>query len=427
MRSWEGRFSVTNRLHQILAFLFKWGSFIIFGLLVFVEFLLLVNNWNAVFFGHVRAFWVLLPVTAFFTIENAVKLWGLKKFTQRIPCYVLDILCLIVLTIFSDGMLISTLYIIILSEFYLGQTSLMGSVAMGAASIVLFLIAFAVSGALKEQNVNIAMLISNGFNDILLMALHFLGFNFVLHIYRTNNEMSAALEEIEESNRRLQAANAELNENRQKLQEAYKNLQEVTVLEERQRIAKDIHDTAGHSITTIIMQTEAAKLVIDSDPEDAKRKIAAANLQARSALEELRESVHLLSGASEQLTLREALMNIIHESTDGTGIVIRADIDDITLCSAKHRFLCNTLKEGISNGLRHGNATAFYFELKKKGDRIAFLLSDNGSGVDGAKLKKGFGLRGMTARVEALGGEVSFESEPDEGFEIHISLPADNL
>ena len=427
MRSWEGRFSVTNRLHQILAFLFKWGSFIIFGLLVFVELLLLVNNWNAVFFGHVRAFWVLLPVTAFVTIENAVKLWGLKKFTQRIPCYVLDILCLIVLTIFSDGMLISTLYIIILSEFYLGQTSLMGSVSMGVASIVLFLVAFAVSGALKEQNVNIAMLISNGFNDILLMALHFLGFNFVLHIYRTNNEMSAALEEIEESNRRLQAANAELNENRQKLQEAYKNLQEVTVLEERQRIAKDIHDTAGHSITTIIMQTEAAKLVIDSDPEDAKRKIAAANLQARSALEELRESVHLLSGASEQLTLREALMNIIHESTDGTGIVIRADIDDITLCSAKHRFLCNTLKEGISNGLRHGNATAFYFELKKKGDRIAFLLSDNGRGVDGAKLKKGFGLRGMTARVESLGGEVSFESEPDEGFEIHISLPADNL
>ena len=105
------------------------------------------------------------------------------------PCYVLDILCLIVLTIFSDGTLISTLYIIILSEFYLGQTSLMGSVAMGIASIVLFLVAFAVSGALKEQNVNIAMLISNGFNDILLKTLHFLGFNFVLHIYRTNKRV----------------------------------------------------------------------------------------------------------------------------------------------------------------------------------------------------------------------------------------------
>ena len=201
----------------------------------------------------------------------------------------------------------------------------------------------------------------------------------------------------------------------------------VTALEERQRIAKDIHDTAGHSITTIIMQTEAARLVIDSDPADAKRKIAAANLQARNALEELRESVHLLSGAKEQLTLRETLMNIIHESTDGTGIVIRADIDDITLCNAKHRFVCNTLKEGISNGLRHGSATAFYFELKRKGERISFLLSDNGKGTDECQLKKGFGLKGMTARAEAFGGEISFESEPGEGFEIHISLPADNL
>ena len=284
---------MTSRLHQILDFLFKWGSVIIFGLLIFVEMLILVNNWNAVFFGHVRAFWVLLPVIAFLTAENAVKLWWLKTFTRRIPCYVLDILCLIVLTIFSDGTLISTLYIIILSEFYLGQTSLMGSVAMGIASIVLFLVAFAVSGALKEQNVNIAMLISNGFNDILLMTLHFLGFNFVLHIYRTNNELNAALEEIEQSNEKLRAANAELSENRQKLQEAYKNLQEVTALEERQRIAKDIHDTAGHSITTIIMQTEAARLVIDSDPADAKRKIAAANLQARNALEELRDSIKM--------------------------------------------------------------------------------------------------------------------------------------
>ena len=337
----------------------------------------------------------------------------------------LDILCLTGLTVFSDGTLISTLFIIILSEFYLSQESLSGSIAMGAASIVLFLIAFAVSGALKERNVDLVALLSNGFNDILLMALHFFVFNFVLFVYRKNNELNAALEEIGASNEKLRQANEELRENRRKLQEAYKDLQEVTALEERQRIAKDIHDTAGHSITTIIMQTEAAKLVIDSDPADAKRKIAAANLQARNALEELRESVHLLSGTTEQLTLREQLMSIIHESTDGTGIVIRSDIEDISLCSAKRRFLCNTLKEGISNGLRHGGATAFYFELKARGDRVLFLLSDNGKGADGANLKKGFGLKGMTARAEALGGQISFESEEGEGFEIDIVLPAD--
>ncbi|HIX08890.1 MAG TPA: sensor histidine kinase [Firmicutes bacterium] len=407
-------------------FLQRWGNALIFCLLLFVEILLLFGNWNSVHFNNIRAWWVLLPVCAFLAAENAVKIWMLRAFREKIACYVLDTLCLIVLTVFSDGSLISTLYIIILSEFYLGQKNIAGSIAMGAASIVLFLVAFAISGALKDEPVQVTSLIAGAFNDILLMALHFFGFNLAIQIWRKNRELRVTSEELGESNRKLSEAYDELNASNKKLREAYKELQEVTALEERQRIAKDIHDTAGHSITTIIMQTEAAKLVIDSDPEDAKRKIAAANLQARNALEELRESVHLLSGASEQLTLREMLLSIVHESTDGTGIVIRTDIDEIELCKAKQRFLCNTLKEGISNGLRHGNATAFYFELKQKGDKIAFLLSDNGSGMDQAKLRKGFGLKGMYARAEALGGSVRCETEPDEGFEIRIDLPADN-
>ena len=142
-------------------------------------------------------------------------------------------------------------------------------------------------------------------------------------------------------------------------------------------------------------------------------------------MEELRESVHLLSGVTDQLSLKDALLSIVHESTDGTGIVIRTDIEDISLCKAKQRFLCNTLKEGISNGLRHGNATAFYFELKRSGSKIAFLLSDNGSGMEASKLHKGFGLKGIYARAEALGGTVRCETEPDEGFELRIDLPDD--
>ena len=85
----------------------------------------------------------------------------------------------------------------------------------------------------------------------------------------------------------------------------------------------------------------------------------------------------------------------------------------------------NALKEGISNGLRHGGATAFYFELHKEGNRVNFLLSDNGTGTDINSLKEGFGLTGMHARAESLGGSVYFETEPDEGFEIHLTLPAD--
>jgi signal transduction histidine kinase len=192
-------------------------------------------------------------------------------------------------------------------------------------------------------------------------------------------------------------------------------------LEERQRIAKDIHDTAGHSLTTVIMQTEAAKRIVEEDPKEAKNKIVAANLQAKHALDELRNSVHLLSGGNEQQTLKGDLEGILHETMDGTEIIIRSEIEDLTLSPTKHRFLCNSLKEGISNGLRHGGATAFWFELKQDGDKVEFLLSDNGKGL-GKDFIMGFGLTSMRDRARTLGGEVYLESEEGEGVELRIQL-----
>ena len=220
---------------------------------------------------------------------------------------------------------------------------------------------------------------------------------------------------------RLEKALNELDESKKELEKAYGVVAEVTALEERQRIAKEIHDTAGHSLTTVIMQTEAAKLIVESNPVEAKSKIVAANLQAKHALEELRDSVHLLSGQRQNQTLKEALESIIHESTDGTGIIVRSDIQETEVSSAKHRFLCNSLKEGISNGLRHGKATAFWFELKSENGEIKFLLSDNGKGVKTDEWKTGFGLSSMQKRAKSFGGEVAFATE--EGFELTITLP----
>ena len=158
----------------------------------------------------------------------------------------LDVLILLVLTYFSDGNLISTLYIIILSEFYLTQKKLAGSIAMCVCDICLFLITLAVSSALKNDTVDIGAVIINAVNDLFLFSLHFLIMNFAIQIYRKNKELAHTLSDLNESNGKLQSAYAEL--------------QRVTVLEERQRIAKEIHDTAGHSMTTVIMQTEAAKI-----------------------------------------------------------------------------------------------------------------------------------------------------------------------
>ena len=390
----------------------KYGKFAIFGVLIVVELFLVANNWDATVFG-VAAWQVLVPVCVFLVAENAIKFWAVPEriVPMKIVCYVSDFLALLALTVFSDGTLISTLYVVILTEFYLTQKDLRGSIAMGASCLGLFLITFILSNLFAGKTVSIIALASSMLNDFIIIVLHFCIINMTLQIYRKNIEITKAFEELNASNEKLQAANLEL--------------QRTTALEERQRIAKDIHDTAGHSITTVIMQTEAARLVIDSDPEEAKQKISAANLQAKHALEELRESVHLLSGSSEQKSLKDALLEIVHDSTDGTGITIRYDIDDVKVCDAKRRFFLHALKEGISNGLRHGQATAFWFEFKSKAEHITFLLSDNGVGQELSEFHEGFGLGGMQKRAAALGGEVWFETEPDEGFELHAVLPQD--
>ena len=394
------------------SFFSQFGRIFVYGLLLAILIVLIVVNQDRKGIFGITSWLATFPVSVILLTENAVKFWAAKRYRSKIVCYTIDILSLMALTIFTDGTLISILYIIILSEFYLNQKGgVPGSVAMGVSSVLIYLVTFALSSVFKSDDFDLSTFLTSAFNDLILFIIHFFAMNFAVQLTRKNRELVKTTEELNNSN--------------EKLRVAYNELKEITALEERQRIAKDIHDTAGHSITTVIMQTEAAKLAIDNNPDEAKKRIAAANLQAKHALEELRESVHLLSGTLSNASLKEQIESIINESMDGTDIVIRYDVDDIALCDVKTRFILNTLKEGISNGLRHGNATAFYFELKETDERIEFLLSDNGTGMDAGALKEGFGLTGMHRRAENLGGNVWFETEIDEGFEIHLMLPPD--
>ncbi len=393
---------------------FLFGKRLIFILLVVVEFLILLPQIStAVNTRRWSSLAATLGVEVVLTVSEAVKLFAVKGFRNKIYCYIIDCVAAFVLTAVTGSTYLCTLYLIILTEFYISSDKILPSMIICAVCMVVYVITFGASSWFRYgESVSVVRVITQSFNDLVVLLVHFILVNFSVRFYRQYLRLTKTLRELDKS--------------RADLQKAYDDLAEVTALEERQRIAKDIHDTAGHSITTVIMQTEAAKLVVDKNPEEAKSKIIAANLQAKHALEELRESVHLLSGIAGKETLKRALEGIINESTDGTGIRIRSDIDDVEVSDAKYRFLCNTLKEGISNGLRHGGATAFWVELKQENKKISFLLSDNGSGVEINKLKEGFGLTGMSGRAESLGGEIWFVSEPDEGFEIHLTLPADN-
>lgn len=386
----------------------KWGVF--FALLV-VELLMMLQMKNE--FKEEGGWVKLIVLSSLITVltaSEAVQLFAVRG-KAKFVFYAIDALAACGCLFFAYGTYPLVFYMLALTQFYIGSEKFSGSVIVFAVSMPLYALIYGLQGDFsKFGNTSFWNIAVHGFGAVSAMTAHFLTVHVALAFYWQY--------------RRLNKAVSDLNESQQKLQKAYEAVAEVTALEERQRIAKEIHDTAGHSITTVIMQTETAKRIIDSNPEEAKAKIVAANLQAKHALEELRDSVHLLSGRTEKQTLQSALQNIINESMDGTGIVIRSNIQNVEVLEAKYRFLCNSLKEGISNGLRHGGATAFYFELSVT-DQIEFLLSDNGKGMEESQLKTGFGLSAMQDRAQSLGGSVEFKTEADEGFEIRILLPLD--
>lgn len=358
-----------------------------------------------------------LASAAALVFSMVMKIFVMRTFLRKIAWYVIDSLLLLVFTVFSSwgislvfgSSYIFLVYMLVLSEYYLSAPSLRDCAIMFAVNLAAYTVVYIINAVVRNEFGSAFLISSQYFLVLIVLVLHFIMFNFAMTVSRKNKQIEENLRELEES--------------RNELLRAYEKVEEATVIEERNRIAKEIHDTAGHSLTTVIMQTEAARLAMEKDPARARHCIDAANLQAKNCLEELRLSVHLLSGRRENVTLKEYLEGILDETAEGTSFTVRSKIDDVEMTDEAERFISNTLREGISNGIRHGGSTAFFFELKDMGNYVELLLSDNGAGADMTKFKEGFGLSGMRAKAESLGGMINFSSEPGEGFEIRLSLP----
>lgn len=351
---------------------------------------------------------------AVLTAGGIVRLFFAKATSVKTVCILLEMIASVVMIAITGYTYLVFLYLLILTGFYIGSHKAINTMMVFIFAVVVYLLSYGMAMAWWGGGVEVpyGVVISESVWSLVALVAHFFFVNFAVGFYQQYLKLDRTM--------------SELTDNKAQLQKAYDSLAEATALEERQRIAKEIHDTAGHSLTTVIMQTESAKLLMDKNPEEAKRKIVAANLQARHALEELRESVHVLSGNTARGTLKYELVKVIEESTQDTGLVIRYEIEELTLSAAKDRFLCNALKECISNAIRHGGATAFWVELKRIDGRVRLLVSDNGKGVAMSELKKGYGLQSMAEYAERLGGETCISSEPDDGFEVTLFVPLDD-
>ncbi len=205
------------------------------------------------------------------------------------------------------------------------------------------------------------------------------------------------------------------------------NNRDSAVVAERNRMARDIHDTLAQGFTGVIVQLEAAQDALARGlTREVGEHMARANNLARESLQEARRSVQALRPqALEENDLCDALDAMITKMTAGSGMTsgfsFKGDIRPIPLEWEDN--LLRIVQEVLTNALRHARANRFSVDISFFHDSVHLNLHDNGCGFDPAIKSDGFGLLGVQERVERMGGRLAIRSAPGEGAAILITVP----
>ena len=232
------------------------------------------------------------------------------------------------------------------------------------------------------------------------------------------NKLQLTMEDLDRKTRELTRAY-------EKLKHSSEELEEMTIIEERNRIAREIHDTVGHTLTTVLVEIEAGKRLIDKNNDLAKEKLELAQGQVRNGLDNIRGSVRMLKKGEDVLDFIPSIISLINETMKHTEVQIEYEIEEgIEIPQTIGKSLYRILQEGITNGIKHGKATTFYLKINtiqgENGRDIQLILKDNGIGTD--SIIESFGLISIRERISKFGGNVVFYSEKGKGFTMEIEL-----
>lgn len=223
--------------------------------------------------------------------------------------------------------------------------------------------------------------------------------------------------------KKLQKLNEQLNESYKMLQEYSERIEELTVSKERNRVAQEIHDSLGHSLTALIMHLDFLEKIIEKDAQKSKELVIKTQDMARNSMKEVRKAVHALKEASKTGGLIDSINELKGNLEISQGIEIHYNIEgNIEEISPDLKnVLYRTIQESFTNGIKHGKATKFGVKLCISERTLRLEVIDNGQGC--SSVKEGNGLQGIKSRIMILDGEVSYISNREAGFALSISIP----
>ena len=226
--------------------------------------------------------------------------------------------------------------------------------------------------------------------------------------------------------RRSEQLLAELQKAHEQLQEYTNRLEELTITQERNRIAREMHDTLGHRLTVVSVQLEGAQRLIHSNPGRVEQILGTVREQIREGLGELRRTVAMLRASiEEELPLEQALPKLADQVREASGIRVYLELGGRLgpLPAAYRQALYRAAQEGLTNIQRHSQASEAWLHLDQRDGNITLLVGDNGVGVSGDPNRRGFGLTGLKERAALLDGDFFVDLRPGGGTQLTFRIP----
>jgi signal transduction histidine kinase len=208
---------------------------------------------------------------------------------------------------------------------------------------------------------------------------------------------------------------------REKAIELAQEIDHLSAALERSRIARNIHDSLGHTLTTLDIQLELAQRLFDRNRDKAKHAIDNAKNLADQSLSDVRRSVQTMR--TENFNLDEAILTLITPIKEHQNLVIDIDLNLPKLPSQiGYQFYC-IVQEGLTNIQKHAQASLVSIRGQSTSDGIILEIGDNGRGFNPNRVHSGYGLLGMKERVHSLGGSLKIDSSIDRGTCIEVKIP----
>lgn len=224
----------------------------------------------------------------------------------------------------------------------------------------------------------------------------------------TIDEVNALYEELEKVN--------------EQIQEYAVMSEKMAQTRERNRLAREIHDTLGHTLTGIAAGIDACIATVEVSPEMTKKQLEVISGVTRDGLKDIRRSVsELRPDALERFSLDYAITKMVTDMSamSGAKVYFNCQVKNLKFDEDEENAIYRVIQEGITNAIRHGHAEKIWVTMTQENSDILLQIKDNG--VGSKQMKSGFGTRHMKERIGMLGGIVTFDGS--NGFTVNARIP----